>query len=66
MNHNDRQNEIAAGMTAGTIAPLLGYQAMRANYECMTETERTTDRCRTEIALQDYDAVSFADYFLGL
>ena len=63
--HNDRQDEITAGMTAGTIAPLLGYQILRANYACMTKTERTTDRCRTEIALQDHDAISFGDYFLG-
>jgi hypothetical protein len=65
MDHNDRQNEIVEGMTAGTIEPLLGYRMLRANYQCMDETERTTDVCRAEIALQDHDAITFGDHFLS-
>ncbi len=66
MNHNDRQDEITRLLTAGDVSPLLGYQMLRANYACMSRTERTTDICRVEIALQDYDAIGFADYYLGV
>jgi len=56
-----KQNLIVKLMISGRIKPLDGYCKLRDNFSKMTMCEHTLAGCITQLNLEEYDALTFAE-----
>jgi hypothetical protein len=54
----DRRDELVRGAAAGQISPSALWRGLKDTYAELTDTDKITDKCRAQLALEEYDAVT--------